>query len=179
MMTKGTTTVQERCAQLVARAWLDPNFRRKLVDEPLAAFRECGLEPPEGKQIKVLEDSETTQHQPIPFKATTAPGCVPVRDDQPDWYRLLVERAWADDGFRAKLLNDSTTAYHEAGVTMPKGITITWVQDTEQVSHFPLPVAPATEELSEEVLDGVAGGGWREVLFGCYSKGCGCTGVRG
>ena len=186
-----TPSVQERYAHLVARAWIDKEFKTKLLADPLAAFKECGLEFPPGKQIKVLEDTETLQHQPIPCVLPEAASLVSIAGPSADWYRQIVERARADDGFRQKLLNDPQAAYQEAGVQVPAAVNAKWVEDTEQVSHFPLP-SPPSLELPADLLANVSGGVmcavcnlsvlWRyysdDANFQQTNSGRGCTGVR-
>jgi Nitrile hydratase, alpha chain len=71
----------------------------------------------------------------------------------------LVARAWADPAFKAKLLADPAGVLKENGMTPPAGITIKVVENTDKVLNLVLPIKPAPQELSEEELHRVAGGG--------------------
>jgi hypothetical protein len=53
-------------AQLVARAWSDPAYKKRLLAHPAAVLREAGLEVPEGVEIKVLEESARRRYLIIP-----------------------------------------------------------------------------------------------------------------
>ena len=72
-------------------------------------------------------------------------------------YGKVVARTWRDAAFKAKLLADPQATLKEAGVAVPAGVKVTVVENTAQHFHLVLPPKP-TGELSDEALDGVAGG---------------------
>ncbi len=58
---------QERLwGQLVARAWSDQGFKRRLLSDPRAVLAEHGFDVPEGTEIRVLEDTPTVRHLTLP-----------------------------------------------------------------------------------------------------------------
>ncbi len=68
-----------------------------------------------------------------------------------------IVRAWTDDAYRAKLLNEPHTALAEVGIEVPAGVTIKVVENTADIAHLVLPVVPEkAEELSMEELEKVA-----------------------
>lgn len=69
----------------------------------------------------------------------------------------VIARAWRDAAFKAKLLAEPHAALEEAGVSVPAGVTISVVENTDKLFHLVLPPKP-TSELSDEMLDNVAGG---------------------
>ena len=69
----------------------------------------------------------------------------------------IIARAWRDPAFKAKLLADPHATLKEAGVTVPEGVTVKVVENTDTHHHLVLPPKP-TGELSDEDLDKVAGG---------------------
>lgn len=69
----------------------------------------------------------------------------------------IVAKAWADPGFKAALLADARTALAGEGVALPDGLRLRVVENTETDVTFILP-PPARSDLSDEVLEGVAGG---------------------
>ncbi len=73
-------------------------------------------------------------------------------------YGKIVAKAWSDEAFKAKLLADPAAALKESGIDVPKGVEVRVVENTASVFHFILPPSPA-EELTDEDLDKVAGGG--------------------
>jgi hypothetical protein len=59
--------------QIVARAWRDEGFRRRLLADPAAVLHEHGLEAQPGVQVRVVEDTEQVIHLKLPRKPTV-PG---------------------------------------------------------------------------------------------------------
>src|SRR5262245_16660882 len=70
----------------------------------------------------------------------------------------LVARAWTDDAFKARLLAEPGPTLAEQGFEMPLGIEVKIHESTATLVHLTLPPAPS-EDLSDEQLDAVAGGG--------------------
>jgi hypothetical protein len=70
----------------------------------------------------------------------------------------IVARAWADQGFKQRLLADPAAALKEHGVGVPPGVQVRVVEDTRHVCHLTLPLRPVTEQISEEDLKLAAGG---------------------
>jgi hypothetical protein len=66
-----------------------------------------------------------------------------------------VDKALEDAAFRRRLLADPHTALVEAGIPVPPGLTVTVLEDTENLVHL---VLPRHRELSEAELDKVAAG---------------------
>ena len=52
--------------QIVARAWSDDDFKRRVLSDPETVFAEYGVELPEGTDVMVLEDTATTRHFVLP-----------------------------------------------------------------------------------------------------------------
>ena len=47
-----------RYGEVVAKAWADPAFKRRLLADPVAVLREHGIEEPPGKAVRVVEQAE-------------------------------------------------------------------------------------------------------------------------
>ena len=43
--------------EIIAKAWKDPTFKKKLLSDPKAALKECGVNLPAGVNVKVVEES--------------------------------------------------------------------------------------------------------------------------
>jgi len=54
--------------QIVAKAWADDSFKKRLMSNPTAVLKEYGLEVDSGIQVKVIEDTETMRHITLPPK---------------------------------------------------------------------------------------------------------------
>lgn len=62
----------------------------------------------------------------------------------------IVSKAWVDDVFKYKLLSDPAKVLRSEGVSIPQGVEIRIVQDTDNVRHVVMPVRPSLQELTEE-----------------------------
>jgi len=76
----------------------------------------------------------------------------------------IVSKAWQDDTFREKLLKDpKATLARELGAELPKELTVNVRAESPTTAYLRIPSAPKqakmSEELSEETLENVAGGG--------------------
>ncbi|QDU94138.1 NHLP leader peptide family RiPP precursor [Lignipirellula cremea] len=122
-----------------------------------------------------------------------------------DWnlkWELLVADAWDDADLKTRLLSDPMAVCKERGIVPPEGVVLKVVENDVSTIHLVLPEAPTEAELSEEELEGVAGGGGFSIGIGpgggvsfgiggcsggrCSSSGCsggrcsssGCSGGR-
>jgi hypothetical protein len=57
-------------AQLVANAWLDAEFNRRLRDNPAEVLREAGIEVPEGVEVKVVDPDQEVRRLRLPARPT-------------------------------------------------------------------------------------------------------------
>jgi Nitrile hydratase, alpha chain len=70
----------------------------------------------------------------------------------------VIARAWSDGDYKARLVANPKSVLTEAGIVIEDGPELRAVEDTADVRHFVIPVAPAEGELSEDALEQVAGG---------------------
>jgi len=71
----------------------------------------------------------------------------------------VISRAWTDEDFKARFVDDPVSVLAEAGIETPAGMEFRVVENTANVVHIILPPAPAEEvELTDEALEVVAGG---------------------
>src|ERR1700731_2501401 len=80
----------------------------------------------------------------------------------PDVVRTVIAKAWSDPAFKSKLLKDANAALGTLGIAPPAGVTVKGFEDTATERHYILPPRPPTDELPDELLETVVGGG----LFG-------------
>jgi hypothetical protein len=83
---------------------------------------------------------------------------MPDREEPSVIYARLVKRAWSDPDFKAKLLADPASVLDAAGFTMPAGVTVKVVEDTDHQVHLVLPPPPDVQGLPDDALDLVAAG---------------------
>lgn len=71
-------------------------------------------------------------------------------------YQEVLNRAWSDPAFKARLKSDPAAVLRAAGVPLPKGMRIAVVENTPDVMHMVLPLSPDEADF-DVVLPGKAG----------------------
>ena len=163
--------LERTCGQVVMRSWSEPDFKRRLFEDPAAVLAENGLPAPEGIELRALEQSEEVRFLVLPpadggkpsgeeaRRAVRALDLDPGRREEfEEKGGRVVERAWSDPAFRRRLLADPAAVLAEHGVGVPEGIEVKGVEQAGNVRYFVLPPAPRTRELTEEELEHVSGG---------------------
>jgi len=136
--------VPENGARLVARAWSDPGFKQRLLDNGTAAIQEMGLSmPPHHRHFVVLENTADI-HNVI---CCTLCSCTAftIIGLPPDWYKDLE--------YRARVVRESRTVLKEMGLDLPAHVQIRVWDTTADTRYMVLPERPAgTENLNTEQL---------------------------
>ena len=130
-------------ARVVARAWVDPQYRKRLLADGTAACAELGYAGPEGEYIVVLEDTPSLHNVIV----CTQCSCTawPVLGLPPDWYK--------SPEYRARVVREPRRVLHEMGLDLPESVAIRVWDTTAETRYMVLPVRPAgTEGWSEERL---------------------------
>ena len=133
----------ENGARIVAKAWVDPQFRELLLKDGTAACAQFGYTGPQGEYIVALEDTPSVKNVIV----CSLCSCTnwPVLGLPPEWYKGFE--------FRARLVREGRTVLRELGTHLPASVTIK-VWDTSAESHYlVLPVRPeGSESMDEEAL---------------------------
>jgi thiocyanate hydrolase gamma subunit len=141
-----------RGARLVAKAWLDPEFRRLALEDALAASREVGVDwleptgfgtPSDFTAFTVLEDTPKLHHVVVCTLCSCYPR--PILGNSPEWYRT--------PNYRRRIVRWPRQVLSEFGLHLPEDVEVR-VEDSNQKHRFMvLPVRPAgTEGWSEDQL---------------------------
>ncbi|MFJ5213944.1 nitrile hydratase subunit alpha [Streptomyces sp. NPDC088354] len=130
-------------AKVVARAWTDPEYRRRLLDDGTAAIRELGFSGRQGEHIVVVENTPTTHNVIVCTLCSCYPW--PVLGLPPSWYK--------DPAYRARVVKEPRVVLSEMGLDLDDDVRITVRDSTSEVRWLVLPERPAgTEHLTEEQL---------------------------
>ena len=130
-------------ARVVARAWTDPGFKRRLLDSPKAAVGELGYSRPQDPELAVLENTEQKHHLVV----CTLCSCYPISllGRPPDWYKSLA--------YRSRAVTDPRGVIREFGLELDDDVEVHVVDSTADLRYLILPRRPAgTENLSQEEL---------------------------
>ncbi|WP_051023930.1 NHLP leader peptide family RiPP precursor [Thiorhodovibrio frisius] len=76
-------------------------------------------------------------------------------NDQSKQYQQLINKCWADEAFKQRLLANPAETLKSEGIEVPEGVRVQAVENTAQVFNLVIPARP--KELSDEELE-VAGG---------------------
>jgi len=129
-------------ARLVARAWLDPGFKQRLLADGKAAAAELGIGGPEG-ELAVVESSEKLHNVVV----CTLCSCYPwsVLGLPPRWYN--------SPEYRARMVREPRTLLREMGLDLPEDTEVHVWDSSAEKRYMVLPLRPsATEGLGEDDL---------------------------
>jgi nitrile hydratase len=130
-------------ARLVARAWVDPAFKQRLLSNPKAACAELGIDATALTELVVLENTEQVHNLVV----CTLCSCYPrmVLGRPPDWYKSFA--------YRSRAVVEPRAVMREFGTTLPDGVEVRVFDSSADIRYLVLPMRPAaTEGLSEEEL---------------------------
>ena len=129
-------------AAIVARAWTDPDFKTRLLDDANAAVREFGIEPGE-VTLTVVENTADVQNVIV----CTLCSCYPraVLGLPPDWYK--------SKNYRSRVVIEPRQVLKEFGTEIPDDMAVRVHDSLATLRYLVLPKRPAgTEDWSEEQL---------------------------
>lgn len=144
----------ETGARMVARAWLDPEWRALLLRDGTAAAEAMGVSMAGAPPLGVLEDTPQRHHLIV----CTLCSCYPraVLGYPPHWYKSFA--------YRSRAVRDPRGVLAEWGTVLPEGMEIRVVDSTADYRWMVLPMRPAgTEGWTEDQLAAIV---TRDVLVG-------------
>jgi len=132
----------ERGAKVVARAWVDPSFKKRLLENGTKACEELGLDIPALKLVVVENTPEV--HNAI---VCTLCSCYPrmLLGIPPDWYKSR--------NYRSRMVREPRAVLREFGLRLSENIQIRVHDSSADMRYLVLPMRPAgTDNWSEERL---------------------------
>lgn len=144
----------ENGAKVVARAWTDPDFRARLLEDATSACAEMGYSGPQGEYIVALEDTRE-RHNVI---VCTQCSCTawPVLGLPPDWYK--------SPAYRARVVREPRRVLSEMGLHLSDEVAIRVWETSAETRYMVIPLRPeGTQKLTEDALARLV---TREALIG-------------
>jgi nitrile hydratase len=141
-------------AKVVARAWCDPAFKARLMQDGTAACAELGFEGPEGEYIVVIEDTPEQKNAVV----CTQCSCTawPVLGLPPDWYK--------SPAYRARVVREPRKVLREMGLVLAGNVALRIWDTTAETRFLVLPLRPpGTEDWTEDQLAAIV---TRESMIG-------------
>ena len=130
-------------AQVVARAWTDPEYKSRLLADGTAAIGEFGFLGAQGEHMVVVENTPEVHNLVV----CTLCSCYP-------WPTLGLPPVWYKSApYRARAVIEPRAVLREFGVELPDGVEVRVWDSTAEIRYLVLPERPAgTENLTEEQL---------------------------
>jgi nitrile hydratase alpha subunit len=130
-------------ARLVARAWIDPEFKERLSGDARAAALELGLDPGPSPVVMAVENTAAVHHMVV----CTLCSCYPraLLGPPPDWYKSL--------SYRSRGVSDPRGVLTEFGVELDDNVELRVLDSTADIRYLVIPLRPAgSQEMNEEQL---------------------------
>jgi nitrile hydratase len=130
-------------AKVVARAWVDGDYRRRLLSAATAAIAELGFAGPEGDHMVVVENTPEVHNVVVCTLCSCYPW--PVLGLPPNWYKSAP--------YRSRMVREPRVLLAEMGCRVPDDTEIRVWDSSAETRYLVLPMRPAdTDSLSEEEL---------------------------
>ncbi len=130
-------------AAVVAHAWVDPEYKARLLENGAAAVNELGFVSGQGAELAVVENTADVQNMIV----CTLCSCYPagLLGLPPKWYK--------DFAYRSRAVIEPRAVLDEFGLDLPEQTEVRVWDSTAELRYMVLPKRPAgTEGLSEEEL---------------------------
>ena len=131
-------------AKILAHAWVDPDYKKRLLANAEAAFLELGYDLPEtSPKITVLENTDDVHNMAVCTLCSCFPRAIIGRP--PAWYKEL--------SYRSKVVVDPRGVLQEFGTVLDKATQVRVIDSSADYRYLILPNRPAgTENMTEEEL---------------------------
>jgi len=130
-------------ARLVARAWVDPEFKARLLSDTKAAAMELGIDASGPVEFVVVENTPQAHNLIVCTLCSCYPRAILGRP--PDWYKSF--------NYRSRAVREPRAVMREFGFEPPDGVEIMVHDSTADVRYMVLPMRPpGTEDMGEEEL---------------------------
>jgi nitrile hydratase len=130
-------------ARVVARAWVDPDYKRRLLANGTTAIAELGYSGEQGADLTVVENTPKVHNLIVCTLCSCYPW--PVLGLPPVWYKSAP--------YRSRAVIDPRGVLHEFGTELAEDVEVHVWDSTAEERYMVLPERPAgTEKLNEEAL---------------------------
>ncbi len=130
-------------AKVVARAWVDAEFKKRLLDDATAAIAELGFGGLQGEHMIAVENTREVHNVVVCTLCSCYPW--PVLGLPPTWYKSAP--------YRSRVVIDPRSVLAEFGTTLDDDVEVRVWDSSAEVRYLVLPERPpGTEDLSEEEL---------------------------
>ena len=130
-------------ARVIARAWIDPAYKARLLENGASAIAELGYSGDEGQTIVVVENTPRVHNVIVCTLCSCYPW--PVLGLPPTWYKSAP--------YRARVVAEPRSVLREFGLELPPDVEIRVWDSTSEVRYLVMPERPAgTDGWTEDAL---------------------------
>ena len=130
-------------ARVVARAWVDPEYKARLLQDGTKAIAELGFQGAEGSEIVVLENTANVHNAVVCTLCSCYPW--PVLGLPPTWYKSF--------SYRSRMVIEPREVLKEFGLDVEESIDLRVWDSNAEIRYMVLPERPSgTEGMSEDEL---------------------------
>ena len=119
-------------ATIIAKALLDKNFKKALIDDPMQILEKHGFLGRQGEHIKVVENTPKIHNIVVCTLCSCYPW--PLLGIPPTWYK--------SDEYRSRVVREPRKCLSEFGVTLPKNTKVRLWDSTAEIRYLVLPILP-------------------------------------
>jgi len=141
-------------ARVVARAWADPEYRARLLDDGTRAVGELGFGGAEGEHLVVLENTEDVHNVVVCTLCSCYPW--PVLGLPPQWYK--------SSAYRSRMVREPRAVLDEFGTSVADDVELRVWDSSAEVRYMVLPLAP--DDVTDRSEDELAGLVTRDHMIG-------------
>jgi nitrile hydratase len=120
-------------ARVVARAWSDPIYKRRLLEDGTAAVAELGFGGPQGEHLVVVENGARVHNVVVCTLCSCYPW--PVLGLPPAWYK--------SPAYRSRVVREPRAVLREMGLELAEDVEIRVWDSSAEVRYLVLPERPA------------------------------------
>ena len=130
-------------ARVVARAWVDPEYKARLLQDGTKAIAELGFQGAEGSEIVVLENTANVHNAVVCTLCSCYPW--PVLGLPPTWYKSFA--------YRSRMVIEPREVLQEFGLDVEESIEVRVWDSNAEIRYMVLPERPSgTEGMGEDEL---------------------------
>ena len=130
-------------AKVVARAWTDPDFKARLLENGTRAIAELGFGGPQGEHMQVVENTDAVHNVVVCTLCSCYPW--PVLGLPPAWYK--------EPAYRSRVVKEPRAVLAEMGYAVPENVEVRVWDSSAEIRYLVLPQRPAgTDDLGEDAL---------------------------
>lgn len=130
-------------AKVVARAWVDPEFRKRLLSDGTKAIAELGYSGLQGEEMIVVENTQKVHNVTVCTLCSCYPW--PTLGLPPNWYK--------EAPYRSRVVIDPRGVLAEFGLEIPEDVQVRVWDSNAELRYLVLPARPeGTDAMSEDEL---------------------------